>query len=270
MRVAVVALLILSAIAAVGESKTCLYPTLAVPDNRIVNSPQFEGSFNGYTPTYWYAFYGQALHSYSVEFVPTLDNENTSTSIRFVNAMVWGPSDVSSLQANGCFGPSTLSLTATQGFSPVISHGVYGTGERLTFMEPATGLNIICISNSQAAGPYSYRITDTTMFNPRWSTLSGYDTTWGFTNMSDMTITGTLYVFGLGNHVLAAPTVTIPANEQVFRGSGGSDLNLPRNSYGTAIFEHNGPPGSIIGDAYMVNGTATVVTYTKFESRSTQ
>ena len=53
------------------------------------------------------------MHSYSVEFVATIDNENTNNAIGFVNLMVWGPNDIAALQANGCFGPSTcISLTS--------------------------------------------------------------------------------------------------------------------------------------------------------------
>ena len=126
------------------------------------------------------------------------------------------------------------------------------------------------ITNNQAAGAYSYRVTDTSMFNPRWSTWSGYDTSWGFTNMSDMTITGTLYVLNTNNQVLSAASITLAPNGQVFRGSGTTDLNLARNNSGSVIFAHNGPPSSILADSYMVNSTGTVITYTKFESRYTQ
>ena len=98
----------------------------------------------------------------------------------------------------------------------------------------------------------------------------GYDTTWGFTNMSDMTITGTLYVFNSSNQLLAAGSVVLPRTSQVFRSSSASDLNLPRNNSGYAIFAHNGPPASVVADSYMVNSAGTVITYTKFESRYTQ
>src|SRR5271165_1655316 len=125
MRLVAVTFLLLSSVWSFGESKSCLSPSLVVPDGRVVNSPQFEGSFNGYNPVYWYAFYGQALHSYSVEFVPTIDNENTSASISFVNLTAWGPSDISGLQSNGCYYPSTLSFTANQAFAPTLARSKY-------------------------------------------------------------------------------------------------------------------------------------------------
>ena len=270
MKPAVLAVLLLSAIAGFGEAKDCVNPSLVVADGRIVNSPQFAGTFNGNNPTYWYAFYGQAMHSYSIEFVPTLDNETGSAAINFVNLSIWGPNDIAALQSNGCFGSTSVSWTSTQSYSPTISRSNYGTGQRASFIAQTSGLNIVSITNRAAAGPYSYRITDTTLFNPRWSTWSGFDSSWGFTNMSDMTITGTLYVFNTNNQLLVAATVTVAPNSQVFRVTGSSDLNLPRNNSGSAIFAHNGPPSSVIGDAYMVSSNGTTIIYSKCESRYTQ
>ncbi len=269
MRIATLAIVLLSAVAAVGEAKNCINPSLVEADGRITKS-QFEGSFNGHNPTYWYVFYGQPMHSYSIEFVPTIDNENTNNSISFVNPMVWGPYDISALQANGCFGPSSVSLTATQNFSPAIARSKYGAGQRFSFIQSVGGPNIVSITNSQAAGAYSYRVVDTTMFSARWSTWSGYETTWGMTNMSDMTICGTLYVFNSSGQLLAAGAVVLSPTKQVVHSSSASDLNLPRNSSGYAIFVHLGPPTSVIADSYMVNGAGTVITYTKFENRYPQ
>ncbi len=90
MRSGVLAVTLLAAIGALGEATDCLNPNLGQADNRIVTS-HFAGSSNGVTPTYWYAFYGQAGHSYSAEFVATTDNENMNTSIGLKDLYVWGP-----------------------------------------------------------------------------------------------------------------------------------------------------------------------------------
>jgi hypothetical protein len=169
MRIAALFVTLLAAIAVLGESTDCVNPNLIQADNRIVTS-QFAGTSNGNNPIYWYAFYGQAGHSYSVEFVATTDNESTKTSIAFGNLYVWGPSDVGGLQQNGCFGPSTVAYYATQTYSPTLSKGKYGTGQRISFSAAASGLNIVSITNFGAQGAYSYRFTDTTLFNARWST----------------------------------------------------------------------------------------------------
>ncbi len=265
----------LLALAACGwaESQSCLAPDLMVTDGRIVSS-NFEGSANGFNPTYWYAFYGQAGHSYSVEFVATTDNESSNLSINFVNLTVWGPNDISGLRENGCRGATTLSLIATQAFTPTlartVSGGVYGTGQRTALVQPASGIDIVAVTNSQGAGGYSYRVVDTTLFNARWSTWTGYDTQWGFTNTSDMPITGTLSIYETSAHLLWSGTISVAPGGQVFRSSAASDLNLPRNDAGYAIFSHTGPPQAIIADSYMLNGNATVVVYTKFETRNSQ
>lgn len=269
MRTAGLAVMVLTAIAAFGEATNCLNPGLVQADNRMVTS-LFAGSFNGKDPIYWYAFYGQAAHSYSVEFVATTDNENTDTSIVFSNLAVWGPTDIASLQQNGCFGHSSVTYFATQTYSPALSKSKYGSGQRIAFTAAAGGLNMVSIANKGGQGTYSYRFIDTTLFNARWSTWSGYDTSWGFTNMSDMQITGTLFIYGPNNKLLASPQITLPAGQQVFRSSHPTDLNLPRNNAGYALFAHNGPPGAILADAYVQNANSTVIVPEKFESRYTQ
>jgi len=269
MRTAALAITLLVAIGALGEATNCLYPSLVQADNRMVTS-HFAGTFNGNSPTYWYAFYGQAQHSYSVEFVATTDNENNATSIVFTDLYVWGPNDINSLQQNGCFGPSSVTYYATQAYSPAVAKSKYGTGQRITFTSSAAGLNMVSITNAGEQGTYSYRFTDTTLFNARWSTWATFDTSWGLTNMSDMSITGTLYIYGPNNKLLASPKITIPANQQVFRSSHPTDLNLPRNNAGYALFAHNGPPGSILADAFVQNASATVITPERFESRYAQ
>ncbi len=269
MRTAALAVMLLAAIAALGEATDCLNPDLGQADNRMVTS-HFAGSSNGVNPTYWYAFYGQAKHSYSVEFVATTDNESTNTAIAFGGLYAWGPNDIGSLQQDGCFGPSSLAYYATQTYSPTLAKSKYGTGQRISFLASVAGLNIVSITNSGAQGTYTYRFTDTTLFNARWSTWTGFDTSWGFTNMSDMPITGTLYVYNASNQLLVAAQISVPANQQVFTSTYSTGLNLPRNSAGYAIFAHNGPPGAIVADAYVQNANVTVIVPEKFESRYTQ
>ena len=268
MRTAALFVTLLCTIGAFAESTNCVDPSLVQPDNRMVTS-QIAGSSNGNDPTYWYAIYGQAGHSYSAEFVATTDNETSDTSIEFANLYVWGPNDIAALQLNGCFGPSTVAYYATQAYSPVLAKSKYGRGQRVSFTAATSGLYMLSISNRKAAGTYSFRFTDTTLFNPRWSTWSGFDTSWGFTNMSDMTITGTLYLYGSNNQLIKSVTVTLAANQQVFRTTYSYDLNLPRNRDGYAIFAHNGPPGSVLADAVM-QGPNNVALSSKFESRYAQ
>ena len=269
MKITAVAVLLCSAIALFGEAKDCINPSLIVPDGRIVTS-QFAGSINGYTPTYWYGFYGQATHSYSVEFVPTVDNEDTSNAINFANLTVWGPTDIGALQINSCFGSTSVSWTSTQSAAPAIARSKYGSGQRLSFTAQVSGLYILSITNTQAAGSYSYRVVDTTMFGARWSTLSGYDSHWSFTNFSDIAITGILNIYESSGRLVMAAPVTLPAGGHTSHFTGPSDLNIQRNDAGYAVFSYNGPPQAILADSYMVNSDATVLIFVKFETRNFQ
>ncbi len=240
---------------ALAESTDCTTPVLIVTDGRVTQSAFSQNS------TYWYGIYAQAGHSYSVEFVPPADNYLNSTHVQFGPIAVFGPGDY----MQGCRGNSSVLVTQNSGYSPVLRNS-NGTGRRISFTALSAGLHLIAISNVALSGTYSFRAVDTTLFNPRWSTWSGYDDQWGFLNLSDMPITGTLTVYGLGNSAVASVQVTVPAGGEVIRNSYPSDLNLPRSTSGYAIFSHNGPPDSILADAYMLNGNATVVVVSKFET----
>jgi len=268
MRIACLFVILLAAVCAVGESTDCVNPSLVQADDRLVTS-HFAGRSGSNNPTYWYAVYGQAGHSYSAEFVAAPDNENVNTSIFFNNLYVWGPNDIGGLQQNGCFGASSVAYYATQSYSPALAKSKYGTGQRISFTAAAAGLYIVSVTNFSAAGTYSYRFTDTTLFNARWSTLSGYDSHWSFTNMSDMAITGTLDLYESSGHLLVSAPVVLPPGGHSSHFTAASDLNIPRNLAGYAVFSHNGPPQAILADSYMVN-PATGLVFVKFESRSQQ
>jgi hypothetical protein len=85
-----------------------------------------------------------------------------------------------------------------------------------------------------------------------------------------MPITGTLYIYNTYNQMLAAVSISLPPNQQVFRTSNVSDLVLPRNNAGYALFAHNGPPGAVLGDAFELNSSVTVMVPEKFEARYAQ
>ena len=89
-----------------------------------------------------------------------------------------------------------------------------------------------------------------------------------------MPVDGIFTVYDPNNNPLATRQFTLApggqTGSQTCRYSNSSDLNLPRNIAGYAIFTHNGPPGAILPDAYMLNSTATVVVYAKFEGRAVQ
>jgi len=260
---------VLLAPAAIAESTDCANPDIIVSDGR-QNLSTFVAPPPGKSnTTYWYGFFGQSGHSYSVEFVSPSDNDpiRNDTTVAFNSFQVWGPKDV----LISCGGNSSVSKVATYSYSPVLMRTPgYGDGERFSFVASSSGLYLMTMSNSGGTGGYSFRVVDTTLFNPRWSTWTGYDSQWGFMNLSDMDIPGTLSVYDLTGKLLKTVSMTIPAGAIVQRFTGSSDLKLPRNTSGYAIFTHTGPPGALLADAYMLNGDATVVIAAKFEVRAPQ
>jgi hypothetical protein len=262
LRLALLLVVISAALAArvCAESTDCTTPVLMIADGRITQSifPQ--------NTTYWYGIYVQAGHSYSMEFEPPADNYLNATRVQFTTLAVFGPGDM--LQA--CRGASSVVVTQNSGYAPVILKNSNGAGRRVSFTAQSAGLHLVAVTNVAGTGSYSFRAVDTTLFNVRWSTWSGYTNQWSFMNVSDMPISGTLTIYTGTLGVLAVVQISIPSGAQAFRFSSPSDLNLAANQGGYAIFSHNGPPNSIIADAYMINATGTVVTYTKFQAGTAQ
>lgn len=258
-RLAIAPLLLCIALvsSAFAESTDCSVPVLLVPDGRITQStiPQ--------STTYWYGIYAQANHSYSVEFVPAADNYFNVSRPQFNVISVYSPSDY--LQS--CRGTSSVTVTANSGYSPVILKNGNGAGRRVSFIAQSSGLHLISATNTAGAGNYTFRAADTTLFNPRWNTNGANDVQWGFFNVSEMVITGLLTLFDVNGQVVASVPFTVPPNGRAARYTGASDMNLPRNLAGAAIFSHNGPPGSVQGDAFIVNSAGLASIPVIFEPR---
>jgi len=214
---------------ATAESLSCTAPEIIVTDGRLTQS-----TFPDST-TYWFGIYAQANHSYSAD---------------------------DTLQS--CRGNSSVVVTQNSGYAPVIQKGGNGMGRRISFTAPSSGLYLICVTNLAGAGTYAFRAVDTTLISVRWNTSGGYDTLWTLLNVSDMPITGTLYLLDMGGQVLTAVPLSISPGGRVAHTSATTDLNLPRNSAGIAMFSHNGPPDSILAEAFLNGPTLTVPE--KFES----
>lgn len=253
--------LLISVPVLVAESSDCNNPSVLVPDGRTV-----ESTFAGST-TYWYGFQAIAGHSYSVEFLAPAENIAGSSKIQLAGFIIFAPSDV----LGGCHGTSSVVTVATQNNSPMLATSNYGGGRRQSFIAQATGFHPLTITNIAAqGGPIAYRVVETTLFSPRWSTYSGYLSQWGFMNLSDVSVHGVFTVYSASNQMLTSVTVTIPPGQLAMRSSVNGDLSLPPNSSGYAIFGHYGPPQSLLVDAYALNGGATTVIPIKFETHGAQ
>jgi hypothetical protein len=185
-----------------------------------------------------------------VEFTPPADNYQNSSHPRFAALAVFAPADT--LQA--CHGTSTVSVTQNSGYAPVIYVSPNGAGRRASFMARTAGLYLIQATNTMVTGPYTFRVVDTTLLNVRWNTMSGNDVQWIVMNVSDMPLSGIMTVIDMNGVVLVSVPVSIPPSGRISRNSGGSDLQLPREIAGSVLFSHNGPPNSVIAEAFLLTG----------------
>lgn len=162
---------------------------------------------------------------------------------------------------------TAISYQNTGGTAPYL----YDNANRVSWIQSLTGQQAIKVQNFDTLNSYSYyiRIIDTTLYNPRWSTYSGYTTQYSFVNVSanSSPIVGTLTVYdntstSITPVVLATATITVP--------SGGQYLytvmppTVPANHFGFSTFAFVGPPGVIRADAYFINSSATVVVPSTF------
>lgn len=143
-----------------------------------------------------------------------------------------------------------------------------GFSDRVTWIQASSNQTLyISVTNPDQNNSYTYnlRVTDTTQFNPRWSTYGTFDTQWGFTNTTSSPITGTLTIYKFDGSVVKTITQSI---------QGGQFLNVPARAsgvpvgiYGNAIFAYNGPAGAILADAVLINSANTVIVPYKFEGK---
>lgn len=252
----VIALLIAATMLGIAESTDCNHPVVIVPDGR----PTYQSGWFYANTNYYWAFWGQKGHSYSVEFLYDSDND-TATGGPSAGGQTYNVGD------NFCAGfTTTLNYTQTNSMAPELAF----PSIRVSFVAGTSGLYGLWLKENVNAARYSFRVVDTTMFNPRWSTWSGFGSTWGFNNTSGTAISGTFTIYDGSGNVLKTVSVTVPAGKVKFYASGPSDLNLPNNVAGTAMFAYVGPPGAIQVDAYMVSGNGASVIPTKFEPRNAQ
>jgi len=137
-------------------------------------------------------------------------------------------------------------------------------GWRISYTAQSAGLYLISATNVAGAGSCTFRAVDTMLFNPRWDTVSGNDVQWGLLNVSDMAVTGTLALLDANGQVIVAVQVSIPPGRRIAPYIGNSDLNVARNVVGSVMFSHNGPPNSILGDAFLLSSPGVPHVAVKF------
>lgn len=112
-----------------------------------------------------------------------------------------------------------------------------------------------------STGTFTYSVSETTLYNPSWSTNGGYFTQWGLQNTTNSPITGTLTVQeASGGTATYTRDVTLPANSGVFVTTQDTFVGgpIPNGRGGNARFSHDGPPGAVNGDGFIMNGSQIV------------
>lgn len=128
-----------------------------------------------------------------------------------------------------------------------------GFSDRISWIQGSDATIHIAVNNPDQNNGYTFyiRVTDTTLFNPRWSTFSGYASTWGLTNTTPTDISGTMTVIDSSGSVLATYPATFKAAQPTFLTT--VQLSIPANHSGYANFTYVGPPGAFVADGFMIS-----------------
>lgn len=191
-----------------------------------------------------------AGHSYSVDVWDPFDATN-------------GISPAIQIVAADCI--SAVNATDASNVDPGLSGGF---SARVSWIQTSNATVHIAITNPDQNNSYTYyaRVTDTTLFNPRWTTYSGFSTQWGLTNTTSSDVLGTFTVIDLDGSILSTVTnASVKAGVTTFFYTWA--LGLPPDHVGSATFAYIGPPGAILADAYYLNANATVVVPSFFASK---
>jgi hypothetical protein len=200
--------------------------------------------------TTYYMVHLKNGHSYSAEVYDSLD----ATVSVAAQLQIW---------SSGC--GSQLSTTDVASLDPDLSNNF---ADRISWIQSGDADAILQVINSDSTNSYVYnvRIVDTTLHNPRWSTINGYHTQYAYVNNTETSITGTLTVYdNSGNVVISNTGVAVPAGAENF-----VTISNPTNLFGFATFAFVGPAGAITADAYFVNPGINAVVSSTFAPRNYQ
>src|SRR4051794_4441304 len=173
-------------ISAHAAGTLCASATRLVADGRILDF-----DFVPQASTAWYQFNVVAGRSYSVEVRDDIEDDNADLNTVALTT--------------GCGGAS-VTVNDTTLLDPVVAANSF----RGSFTAPASGAVEIAVPNGNAgAGRYvAVTVSETTVFNPRWSTFSGFATQYGFQNTTSGSITGTLTLTTVLGSALAPVTIS--------------------------------------------------------------
>lgn len=213
---------------------TCAGATVLMADGRVTDF-----DFVAQSTSNFYQAGTVAGRSYTVEVRQNYDDVNTDLTV--------------TLFSDGACG-TTLSVANNNATEPVMP----ANGSRFSFIATTSTLKIQVSNANATTGRYiSVVVSDTTLFNPRWSSAASFHTEWGLVNTTGTAISATFTLLNVNGTVNTTTPVNIPAKGVAFLDtrnvSAGIALNIPDGQFGYATLAHNGPPGALVGDAYIIN-----------------
>jgi hypothetical protein len=224
---------------AYGDNTTCDAATLLVPDG----SPH-DGAFTG-TESRWFRFPARADRSYAIMV------ENMSAADwAFLVTTYW----IYSNCTDGALPTGSL-ISPIASSEPASYDGITGAG-RWALMTGGSFTAFFKITGVAAGHQFCIRVEDTTQINTFFSTYSGFNTYYRLANTTNQTLTVRLKMVNDAGSVVKDTTFSISANRSApTRNTTAGDLNIPANTGGFTLFMHNGPPGALALDGFLMQGT---------------
>jgi hypothetical protein len=232
------ALSLVASSAARADNTVCSGAITLTPDGAVQT-----GTMTGPTPLRWFLFVAKADRSYSI----TIENRSPiDVADRVDLASVASDCAATPLPAGTQFNGIGNSEPSTIDEATGVGGGRYGM---LTVADSAV---FIELAASGLGAVFAIRVEDTTQVNTFFSTFSGFNTFYRFTNTTNNALTVRLKVVSDAGVVVKDTTFVIPPNRSApTRNTTVGDLNVPVNTAGFTLFMHNGPPNALAADGFL-------------------
>jgi uncharacterized repeat protein (TIGR01451 family) len=150
-----------------------------------------------------------------------------------------------------CTGNSTRIVEDTSGIDPAGTNGI--ARARFQAAGDERYFRGILVNGSGSPIPFTFSLSDTTMYSAAWSTNGSFDTYYSLLNTTGAGLVATLTLFDTAGATVATIPLSIPAGRTASANT--SSLSVTRGKTGTARLTHDGPPGAIVAEAAIANFT---------------
>ncbi len=96
-----------------------------------------------------------------------------------------------------------------------------------------------------------FRVSETTLYSPGWSTFGGSQTFWSFSNTTNATLNGTLTILNTSGTQIATASQAIPSGTAFFPST--ITMAIAAGQAGTARFTHDGPRTAFLAEGAITN-----------------